>query len=97
VSTFDYQDSLRILEKIHLERANTFRLTLSPMGSKMQALGAALFCCLHPDVRVVFVTPREYNAAHYSEGCKATWMIDFGFLPRMRDLLDRVGQLSIEE
>jgi hypothetical protein len=96
VSTFDYKDSLRVLEKIHLERANAFRLTLSPMGSKMQALGAALFCYLHPDVRLVFVTPGEYNAPLYSEGCKAVWMIDFGSLPKLRGLLDQVGQLRIE-
>jgi hypothetical protein len=97
VSTFDYQDSLRVLEGIHVERADTFKLTLSTMGSKMQALGAALFCYLHPDVRVVFVTPSEYNAALYSEGCKATWMIDFGSLRGTRELLDRVGQLTIED
>jgi hypothetical protein len=97
VSTFDYKDSLTILEKIHQERANRFRLTLSAMGSKMQALGAALFCYLRPDVRVVFVTPSEYNATLYSEGCKATWMIDFGPLRRLRELLDEVGQLRVED
>jgi len=97
VSTFDYKDSLRTLEKIHFERANTFRLTLSAMGSKMQALGAALFCYLRPDVRVVFVRPKEYNATLYSEGYKATWLIDFGPLRRLRGQLDEVGQLRVED
>ena len=97
VSTFDYKDSLRVLERIHLERANRFRLALSAMGSKMQALGAALFCYLRPDVRVVFVTPKEYNATLYSEGCTATWMIDFGSLRRLREQLDEVGRLRIED
>lgn len=97
VGTFDYKESLRILERLHGELAEQYRLTLSPLGSKMQALGIALFCYMHPDVRVVFSTPIEYNAAQYSKGYKAAWKIELGPMEEVRRLLDRVGTLRIED
>jgi hypothetical protein len=97
VGTFDYRKIVRILEDIYLKRCGQFRFTLAPLGSKMQALGAGLFCYLRPEVRVVFVTPQRYNAARYSEGCKNTWMIEFGPVARVRELLDDVGKVSIDD
>jgi len=97
VSTFDYKDALRVLEGLHHEMSQRYRITLSPLGSKMQALGTALFCYMHPDVRVIFSTPKEYNAARYSKGCKEVWKIDFGALSALRRVLDHVGTLRVEE
>ncbi|HEX4963626.1 MAG TPA: hypothetical protein VF173_22550 [Thermoanaerobaculia bacterium] len=97
VSTFDYKDTLQVLERIHAEKSESHTITMSPLGSKMQALGTALFCYMHPDVRVIFSMPKEYNAAQYSEGCKDVWEIDFGSLDDLRRSLDDVGTLRIEE
>ncbi|MCK4434785.1 hypothetical protein KAU92_04785 [Candidatus Bathyarchaeota archaeon] len=38
----------------------------------------------------------EYVADNYSEGCKATWIIDFGELDSKRMLLDTIRMLRIE-
>ena len=97
VSTFDYKDTLRVLEGLHAEMSERYTITLSPLGSKMQALGTALFCYMHPDVRVIFSTPKEYNAAQYSKGCKEVWKLDFGPLSELRCRLDQVGTLCVEE
>lgn len=97
VSTFDYKGTLRVLESLHAERSERYTITVSPLGSKMQALGIALFCYMHPDVRVIFSTPKEYNAAQYSKGCKEVWKIDFGALSELRHKLDQVGTLRVEE
>ena len=97
VSTFDYKETLQCLENLHAELADGSTLTLSPLGSKMQALGAALFCYMHRDVRVVLASPKEYNAEQYSKGCKAVWKVDFGHLKELQDILDRVGTLRIED
>jgi hypothetical protein len=96
-STFDYKDTLRVLERLHMEKSEGYTITLSPLGSKMQALATALFCYLHPDVRVIFSMPKEYNAAQYSEGCKNVWEIDFGAIDELRRSLDSVGTLRVEE
>lgn len=97
VSTFDYKDTLRVLESLYTEMSENYKITLSPLGSKMQALGTALFCYMHPDVRVIFSTPKEYNAAQYSKGCKQVWKVDFGALSELRRRLDQVGTLRVEE
>ena len=97
ISTFDYKYTLQCLERLHDELSEKSRITLSPLGSKMQTLGTALFCYMHHDVRVILSSPKEYNAAHYSEGCKAVWKIDFGPLAELRSKLDQVGTLRIED
>jgi hypothetical protein len=95
VSTFDYRDSLSALETTYLQLRDRYRVSLAPFGSKMQAIGASLFCYLHPDVRVILATPKEYNASQYSEGCKGVWEVDFGLTSKLRAQLDRVGSLVI--
>jgi hypothetical protein len=97
VSTFDYKETLRILEHLHVAKSSRHTFSVSPLGSKMQALGTALFCYMHPDVRVIVSTPAEYNAVHYSEGCKAVWQVDFGDLGTLRKSLEDVGTLRVEE
>ena len=97
VSTFDYKDTLQCLENLYAKLSEKNRITISPLGSKMQALGTALFCYMHHDVRVILSSPREYNAAQYSEGCKEVWKIDFGSLGKLQRNLDQVGTLRIED
>ena len=97
VSTFDYKDTLQRLENLYTKLSEESRITISPLGSKMQALGTALFCYMHHDVRVILSSPREYNAAQYSEGCKEMWKINFGSLEELRYNLDQVGTLHIED
>ena len=95
VSTFDYKDTLRTLDQLYAEMSQSHIITLSPLGSKMQALGVAVFCYMHPDVRVIFSMPKQYNAVQYSKGCKATWKINLGSVKQLRNRLDEVGKLSV--
>jgi hypothetical protein len=93
VSTFSYKDTFQLLHRIYDERCTEFNISLSPLGSKLQALGCVLFCCQQPDVRVFYSVPKRYNASQYSDGCKALWHIDFGFVSHLRQLLDSAGEL----
>ena len=97
ISTFDYKDCLSTLEQIYFASQDSSNISLVPFGSKMQALAGCLFCQIHPDVRVIFASPKSYNASQYSNGVKATWEIDFGRLETLMENLQRVGQLVIEE
>ena len=96
ISTLDYKQTLSSLESIYGHLSDGYKLTLSPIGSKMQALGSSLFAYVHPDTRIVFAIPKEYNAAQYSEGCRQTWRIEFGHLTALRELLGSVGRLVID-
>lgn len=95
VSTFDYRDTIRVLEGLYEQRRGVARFSLSPMGSKMQAVGAALFCHMRPDVRVLFAKPQQYNAAQYSEGCKATWMLELGPMSALKREMLRVDLIRL--
>lgn len=97
VSTFDYRDTLKTLERIYAEKSTSYKLTLSPLGSKMQAVGVSLFCWMHPDVRVIVTVPRKYNAQRYSSGCRATWGMYFKSTALVRRLLEKVGTLYIKD
>lgn len=95
VPTFDYIETMRALEEVYNDRVGRYQFTLSPMGSKLQAVGAALFGWYRNEVRVIFATPKRFNAAHYSEGCKGVWAVPLGDTVAVRSLLDSVGDLNI--
>lgn len=95
VSTFSYKDSIRVLHSACETYGETHNLTLVPLGSKLQAFGAALCCIMHPEVRVLFPVPRAYNALAYSEGTKATWKIPLGAVRKVRAGILDVGTLDI--
>ena len=97
VSTFEYKDSLAILEQAYRSSQDSSNVSLAPFGSKMQALAGCIFCHLHPDVRVIFASPKSYDASQYSKGVKATWEIDFGRVVVLVGQLRRVGQIIIED
>ncbi len=96
VGTFDYRDALTKLESVYQQRWRDYRLTISPLGSKLQALGTSLFHHMHPEIRIVFCVPKKYNAKKYSEGCKGLWEIEFGPLSKLCEVLSSVGTLVIE-
>ena len=97
VSTFNYTETLKILEKLYQQKWNKCNITLALNGSKMQAIGSTLFCYLHPDVRVVFAIPKEYNAKQYTKNCRDTWIINIESTKKLRMILDSIGNISISK
>lgn len=95
ISTFDYKKTIEILDRIYKPRETEFHINVSALGSKMQSLGIGLFWYVRQDSSIYFAIPKEYNPSQYSEGCKATWQIDFGDLTEIRGILNKVGQLEI--
>lgn len=95
VCTFNYKKTIGVLEQIYSSRETEFHINISALGSKMQSLGIALFWYVRQDISIYFAIPIGYNPSQYSEGCKATWQIDFGDLTEIRGILNKVGQLEI--
>jgi hypothetical protein len=95
VCTLNYKETLKILDQIYKSKNLDFHINISALGSKMQSLGISLFWYIRPDVSIYLAIPKEYNPKQYSEGCKATWQVDFGNLGNIRGILDKVGQLEI--
>jgi hypothetical protein len=95
-STFDYREVWRILESVYDGRWEASNLTLSPLGSKLQAIGATLFCLRHSDVRILFSVPKEYNRKQWSKGVRDLWQISFGCGHKFLADVQQAGALRLE-
>lgn len=62
-----------VLESIHIKYSNNYNLTLAPIGTKPMSLGSCLFALQHPECRIVYPYPTEYNLK-VSEGFGNTWI-----------------------
>jgi hypothetical protein len=95
-STFDYRETWRVLESIYHDHWANSNLTISPLGSKLQAVAVVVFCVRHSDVRILFSTPSRYNVKQWSAGVRDTWRLSFG---RIGDFVSRAleaGCLRLE-
>ncbi len=67
-STLDYTDTLRVLLGIYAERSMFDRMLVAPIGSKMQAVAVGIVRSVLTDLQVVYPTPQELKADHYTKG-----------------------------
>jgi hypothetical protein len=95
LSTFDYRETLRSLDQVYSETEHERNLTISALGSKMQAVGIALFCAARPDVRVLLARPQNYNASAYTRGTRVIWSLSLGSMRELSNALRRVGTLEL--
>lgn len=96
LSTFYYKETLSYLDDEFDKLSKEYHVFVTALGSKMQVIGLSLFHHIHPDVTIMFITPKEYDADKYSEGCLETWKIDFGDVIKIKILLDKVGTLELK-
>jgi hypothetical protein len=71
VSALNPTEVCASLEKIY-ETYKDWNFYVSPLGSKIQALGVYLFAKHHPDVQIVYAIPLEYPEEDYSAGIGPT-------------------------
>lgn len=76
LTTFNYIETVEVLEKIHRKFRYTHKCVISPTGSKFQTVGVFLFKQLYPEVQLVYPVTDDY-AKQYSEGCMDIWTINF--------------------
>lgn len=95
-STFDYREAWHVLESVYRDHWETSNITVSPLGSKLQAIAVTLFCLRHSDVKVLFSTPQKYNANQWSEGVRALWQVNFGQTRGFLELILQAGALKLE-
>ncbi|MGA2616290.1 MAG: hypothetical protein ABSF26_01695 [Thermoguttaceae bacterium] len=67
VSTFDYRETLTVLENIYRKRRQTYSVFVCSLGSKLQKLGQAIFHRLRPEVAAVVAIPRVWDPENYSD------------------------------
>ena len=74
VQTFDYSETVEKLTEVYSDYQYTHRFVIAPANSKLQTIGIFLFKQMHPDVHIIYPTPRGFFKLH-TEGVEAIWQI----------------------
>lgn len=96
VSTFDYRETLDVLEQIYRKRRGEYGIFVASLGSKMQKVGQALFHVLRPEAAAVVSIPRIWNDDRFSdETPRGVYMLDLGECGDLRKALWQTRQLRV--
>ncbi|MGD2085417.1 MAG: hypothetical protein PVH61_04455 [Candidatus Aminicenantes bacterium] len=74
ISTFDYKETIKVLEKIYQSYKYDKKIVVVPTGSKLQTFGVFLFKQMHPDIQVIYPVTKKFTDL-YTGCCKAVWQI----------------------
>jgi len=96
VSTFDYRETLEVLESIYRRRRAGYAVLICSLGSKLQKVGQVLFHLLRPEVGTVVAVPRVWDPERYSgEEPLRVHAIPFGPARPLREMLWRTRTLRL--
>lgn len=87
VSTFDYKETIKILEKIYESNKYAKKIVIAPTGSKYQTLGVFFFKQMHPDIQIIYPVTKKFTD-RYTDGYNALWKISFPSFSKFVSLLD---------
>ncbi len=76
VSTFDYIETIDILNNIYSEYKYTHKCIVAPTGSKLQTLGVLFFKQMYPEIQLVYPVTTEF-LKEYTKGCLNIYHIEF--------------------
>lgn len=93
VSALNYKDSVTLLHGMWLELQRSRRLIVSPLGTKMQDVGIALYYYMRPTFQVSLTEPRQYFPSAFSSGVGAVHALEFGDTTQLRVHLDALDNL----
>jgi len=97
VDSIDYRQTILHLEHVYLRKWRTHNISISPLGTKMQRLGVALFNYFRPSTRLIYAHPVKYNSSKWSNGVGETFVVNLGCTQDLRRKLIQVGSLRVME
>ncbi len=96
VSTFNYMETIQVMEEIYRQYDHTHKILIAPTGSKLQSFAIFLFRQMHPDVQLVYPVTTEF-ATEYTSGCRAIWQVSIPDLAGLTELMDTYRKRSLAE
>ena len=96
VSTFDYKETIKVLEEIYQKFKYSRKLIVVPTGSKLQTFGVFILKQMHPDIQIVYPVTKEFTEL-YTEGAKALWCISFSNFSSSVRRLDEYRKSGLTE
>lgn len=89
VSTFDYTETIEILNTIYSEYKYTHKCIIAPTGSKLQTLGVLFFKQMYPEIQLVYPVTTEFSK-EYTKGCSNIWQLE---LKNFFEFMIEIGNL----
>lgn len=96
ISTFDYKETIRLLEEIYAHYKYNRKIIVAPTGSKLQSLGIFLFKQMHPDIQIIYPVTKGF-ANEYTEGSRAFWQIVFDHFSNWNNVLNDYRRYTLRE
>ncbi|NJD76399.1 MAG: hypothetical protein FIB08_04790 [Candidatus Methanoperedens sp.] len=75
-STFDYIQTIEVLNDIYVDYKYTHKCIIAPTGSKLQTLGVLFFKQIYPEIQLVYPVTATFSK-EYTQGYKDIWYIEF--------------------
>lgn len=97
VSTFYYKETVERLEAIYKEYQFTHEFLIAPANSKLQAIGVFFFKQMHPEVQIIYPTPKSFLFEQYTEGITQFHQISFSNFRQFIESLDGHRYLTLAE
>lgn len=97
VSTFYYKQTVEQLEALYKEYQFTHEFVIAPANSKLQAVGVFFFKQMHPEVQIVYPTPKSFLFDQYTEGVMQIHQIPFSNFRQFVGNLDGHRYLALAE
>lgn len=96
ISTFDYKETIRILEEIYIYYKYNRKIIVAPTGSKLQSCGIFMFKQMHPDIQIIYPVTKGF-ANEYTEGSRALWQIIFHNFDNWNNVLNDYRRYALHE
>lgn len=96
-STFYYDKTIKLLEKICQDYRFTHELVVAPANSKLQTVGVFFFKQMHPEIQILYPTPKSFIFNHYTERVKQIHQISFHSYCRFVHSLDGHRYMPLAE
>jgi hypothetical protein len=96
ISTFDYKETIRLLEEIYVHYKYNRKIIVAPTGSKLQSFGIFLFKQMHPDIQIIYPVTKGF-ANEYTEGSRALWQIVFDNFANWNNMLNDYRKYTLHE
>jgi len=74
-STFDYIQTIEVLNDIYADYKYSHKCIIAPTGSKLQTLGVLFFKQMYPEIQLVYPVTAKFSN-EYTQGCKYIWNIE---------------------
>ena len=95
-STFDYIQTIEVLNEIYSQYKYTHKCIIAPTGSKLQTLGVLFFKQMYPEIQLVYPVTAKFSE-EYTKGCENIWYIEFKNFSEFMKKIENFRKIGLKQ